>query len=76
MEIGVAPVHHVNFLSGTMSQALMAGGAPREQTNDVIAADYAPDGKTLAVVRSANQKVQLEYPPGRFSTRPVAIWIT
>jgi hypothetical protein len=65
MEIGVAPVHHVNFLSGTMSQALMAGGAPREQTNDVIAADYAPDGKTLAVVRSANQKVQLEYPAGK-----------
>ena len=65
MEIGVAPVHHTNFLSGTMSQTLMAGGAPREQTNDVIAADYSPDGKTLAVVRSANQKVQLEYPAGK-----------
>jgi eukaryotic-like serine/threonine-protein kinase len=65
MEIGVAPAHHTNFLSGTMSQALMAGGAPREQTNDVIAADYGPDGKTLAVVRSANQKVQLEYPAGK-----------
>ncbi len=48
-----------------MSQTLMAGGAPREQTNDVIAAGYSPDGKTLAVVRSANQKVQLEYPAGK-----------
>ena len=65
MEIGVAPVHHTNFLSGTMSQSLMAGGAPRAQTNDVIAADYAPDGKTLAIVRSANQKVQVEYPAGK-----------
>jgi eukaryotic-like serine/threonine-protein kinase len=65
MEIGVAPVHHTNFLSGTMSQTLMAGGAPREQINDVMAADYAPDGKTLALVRSANQKIQLEYPAGK-----------
>jgi Tol biopolymer transport system component len=65
MEIGVAPVHHTNFLSGTMSQTLMAGGAPRAQKNDVIAADYAADGKTLAIVRSANQKVQLEYPAGK-----------
>ncbi len=65
MEIGVAPVCHTNFLSGTMSQTLLAGGAPREQTNDVIAADYAPDGKTLAVVRSTTEKVQLEYPAGK-----------
>jgi eukaryotic-like serine/threonine-protein kinase len=65
MEIGVAPVHHTNFQSGTMSQSVMAGGAPRAQTNDVIAADYAPDGKTLAIVRSANQKVQVEYPAGK-----------
>jgi serine/threonine protein kinase/Tol biopolymer transport system component len=65
MEIGVAPVHHTNFQSGTMSQSVMAGGAPRAQTNDVISADYAPDGKTLAIVRSANQKVQVEYPAGK-----------
>jgi len=31
----------------------------------VIAADYAPDGKTLAVVRRANRKVGLEYPVGK-----------
>ncbi|MGA2264474.1 MAG: hypothetical protein ABSH28_23965 [Acidobacteriota bacterium] len=42
----------------------MAGGTPRVQEKDVIAADYAPDGKTLAVVRKANRKVQLEYPAG------------
>ena len=28
-------------------------------------ADYAPDGNTLAVVRRANRKVQLEYPVGK-----------
>jgi Tol biopolymer transport system component len=43
----------------------MAGGTPRAQEKDVIAADYAPDGKTLALVRQANRKVQLEYPAGK-----------
>jgi Tol biopolymer transport system component len=43
----------------------MAGGTPRAQEKDVIAADYVPDGKTLALVRQANRKVQLEYPAGK-----------
>jgi len=50
---------------GTMGQTQMSGGTPRAQAKEVIAADYAPDGKTLAVVRRANRKVQLEYPEGR-----------
>jgi Tol biopolymer transport system component len=52
---------------GTMAQAAqMVGGTPRAQEKEVIAADYAPDGKTLAescVERTA--KVQLEYPVGK-----------
>src|SRR5260370_23279272 len=43
----------------------MVGGGPRAQEKEVIAADYAPDGKSLAVVRRANRKVQLEYPAGK-----------
>ncbi len=65
MELSVDPVQESNFLSGTMAQAQMAGGTPRAIEKDVIAADYAPDGKTLAVVRKANRKVQLEYPAGK-----------
>jgi hypothetical protein len=42
----------------------MTGGTPRAQAQEVIAADYAPDGKTLAVVRRANRKVQVEFPVG------------
>ena len=65
LELGLEPVYHANFLSGTMAQAQMAGGTPRAQEKGVIAADYAPDGKTLAVVRHASGKVQLEYPAGK-----------
>ena len=64
VELAVDPVYHPNFLSGTMAQVQMVGGAPRSLEKEVIAADYAPDGKALAVVRHANRKVQLEYPVG------------
>jgi hypothetical protein len=65
MELAVDPLSDPYFFSGTMAQAQMAGGTPRSQEKDVIAADYAPDGKTLALVRLANRKVQLEYPAGK-----------
>jgi eukaryotic-like serine/threonine-protein kinase len=65
VEIETDAVYHHNFISGTMGQAQMGGGTPRSQEKDVIAADYAPDGKTLAMVRFADKKVQLEYPAGK-----------
>ena len=65
MELVIDPVYQSWFMSGTMAQAQMAGGTPRAQEKGVIAADYAPDGKTLAVVREANRQVQLEFPAGK-----------
>jgi eukaryotic-like serine/threonine-protein kinase len=65
LELAVDPVNESWFMYGTMAQAQMVGGAPRAQEKEVIAADYAPDGKSLAVVRRANRKVQLEYPAGK-----------
>jgi eukaryotic-like serine/threonine-protein kinase len=59
----IAP--HVNFVSGTLAEAQLSGGTPRGQLDGVIAADYAPDGKSRAVSRIANQRVQLEYPIGK-----------
>jgi serine/threonine protein kinase/Tol biopolymer transport system component len=64
MEVALRPEYVSNFLHGTMAQAQMAGGTPRPLEKGVIAADFAPDGKTLALVREANRKVQLEYPVG------------
>ncbi len=65
LQLAVDPLYHLTFLSGTMAQAQMAGSTPRSLEREVIAADYAPDGKTLAVARYANRKVQLEYPAGK-----------
>jgi eukaryotic-like serine/threonine-protein kinase len=65
MEVALEPVQESWFIRGTMGQAQMAGGTPRAQQKEVIAADYAPDGKTLAIARHVDQKVQLEYPEGK-----------
>jgi serine/threonine protein kinase/Tol biopolymer transport system component len=48
---------------GTLSEVELGGAsAPRELLDDVYAADWAPDGSTLAVVRDVGGQFQLEYP--------------
>jgi len=49
---------------GTLARMPLAGGAPREVLEDVFYADWAPDGKTLAVVRLVEGRFRLEYPIG------------
>ncbi len=50
---------------GTLARTPLAGGAPREILEDVQAADWAPDGATLAVVREAAGRSRLEFPIGK-----------
>ena len=50
---------------GTLARAPMAGGAPpREILEGVVAADWSPDGKELAVVHIIGDRYRLEYPIG------------
>jgi eukaryotic-like serine/threonine-protein kinase len=49
---------------GTLGQLPLAGGAPRQIAEDVEWADWAPDGKTLAVVHSVGSFERLEFPIG------------
>ena len=65
VEVGEDIVPHVNFVTGTLAEAQLSGGTPRGQLDGVIAADYTPDGKSRAVSRIANRRVQLEYPIGK-----------
>jgi len=49
---------------GTLALLPASGGTARELAEDVVWADWAPDGKSLAVVRNKGDGRQLEYPLG------------
>ena len=52
--------------TGTLAQLSVAGGAaPRDILEDVESADWAPDGKSLAVVRISQGRMRLEFPIGK-----------
>jgi Tol biopolymer transport system component len=50
---------------GTLAQAPLAGGAPRELLEGVQWADWSSDGKSLAIVRDYGGKNRLEFPIGK-----------
>jgi Tol biopolymer transport system component len=58
------PLDHYEF-TGTLSTVPMSGGAPREILRDVTAADWSPDGQSLAVVHRSGGRYLLEYPLGK-----------
>ena len=51
-------------IPATLSQASLAGGAPREVLRDVLFADFAPDGQ-LGVARMIERRVRIELPVGK-----------
>jgi Tol biopolymer transport system component len=48
-----------------LARTPLGGGEPREVAENVTCADWAPDGKSLAVVHNARDGSSLEYPVGR-----------
>jgi Tol biopolymer transport system component/predicted Ser/Thr protein kinase len=53
------------FASGTLAVMPLAGGAMRELLENVIAADWSPDGTQLAVAVREKRETRIEYPIGR-----------
>ena len=49
---------------GTLARVSLAGGAPRDLLENVMAADWDPEGQDLAVLRRVDGKKRLEYPIG------------
>jgi Tol biopolymer transport system component len=49
---------------GTLARVSLAGGAPRDVLDDVMAADWDPEGQDLAVLRRVGGEKRLEYPIG------------
>ena len=71
--------HIVNWYvhQGTLARAPVAGGAPREVADDVIDADWSPDGRELAVVQVLERGIQLQFPIGHVLYAPPAPhWIS
>jgi len=50
---------------GTLARVPLAGGTPREVAEQVLHADWTPDGASLAAIRSSNGKYIIESPLGR-----------
>ena len=50
--------------TGTLAVAPLEGRGPRELFDHVQAADWGPDGKSLALVRNVGGRTRLEFPPG------------
>ena len=62
---------------GTLARASVGGGAPREVADDVLDADWSPDGKDLALVQVVEGGTQLQFPPGHVLYAPEAPrWIS
>jgi Tol biopolymer transport system component len=52
--------------AGTLARVPLGGGAPREVAEDVVFADWSPDGSELASIPiRAGEKSRLEYPIGQ-----------
>jgi eukaryotic-like serine/threonine-protein kinase len=54
-----------NMAVGTLARLPFSGGSPREILEDVLDADWSPDGTGLAVSRPAGNRFRLEYPIGK-----------
>jgi Tol biopolymer transport system component len=66
MAVSLGEHYTVGFeTNGTLARVPLGGGAPREVLENVVDADWSPDGKNLAVARFAEGRFRLEYPIGK-----------
>jgi Tol biopolymer transport system component len=49
----------------TLARVPLGGGAPRDVLDNVIAADWGPDGSSFVVVRRSGSRLRLEFPIGK-----------
>ncbi len=61
---------------GTLALVPAEGGAPRERLENVTGADWAPDGKMLAVAQFNEGKARIVQSPGEKVLYETAGWIT
>ena len=52
------------FTKGTLATVPVGGGAPREVLENVLDADWTPDGRELCVLRAGDEEQRIELPAG------------
>ncbi len=60
---------------GVLRSAPLSGGAARDLFEDVVGADWSPDGTSLALIRAPGWRHRLEYPAGKVLYEPAG-WIS
>ena len=66
MAVLVRPVYFAHRQwGGTLATSPMGGGAPREVLENVVAADWSPDGTEFAVIDRDHSEWRLQYPIGK-----------
>jgi eukaryotic-like serine/threonine-protein kinase len=63
-QLTVSTPPYGDYNSARLSVVSISGGQSRPLLDDVMAADWAPDGESLAVMRRVNGHNRLEYPIG------------
>jgi predicted Ser/Thr protein kinase len=56
---------YIGDCQGTLALVPISGGAPREISEEVVAADWTSDGSEMALVRHTEGKYRVEYPRGK-----------
>ena len=80
LAICLHPAPYTHFIqSGTLARLPLGGGAPREVSENVAWADWAPDGQSMAVIRRGKSDLSnissLEYPGGNLIYEPQG-WVS
>ena len=57
--------NHPGVCAGRLARAALTGGSPRDVSEGIQDADWAPDGSSLLVVRDVNGKARVEFPMGK-----------
>jgi len=66
MAVLVRPKLYAHYQwGGTLATSPMGGSAPREILENVVDADWSPEGNDLAVIDRADNKWRLQYPIGK-----------
>jgi eukaryotic-like serine/threonine-protein kinase len=65
MLVGMNPTAATTYWNVTLSEVPVTGGTPRPMKDAVVSADYAPDGRTIAITRFVGGKCRLEFPVGK-----------